>query len=140
MDSILHTIESGLKVDKDIYHTCKVHFWQLRIGKYPMGWVIRALIPVHINLYLGLPLEVTYNVIKPPFQRELCFAVPAGQYPPFAVVTETDHSAWIIIAATLCLSCILLFSLINLFIRRTTSVRVGLDEACLASSTVRANS
>jgi hypothetical protein len=38
-----------------------------------MGWVIHALIPVHINLYLGLPLEVTYIVIKPIFQRELCF-------------------------------------------------------------------
>jgi len=80
MDSILHTIESGLKVDKDIYHTCKVYFWQLKIGKYPMGWVIRALIPVHINLYLGLPLEVTYIVIKPPFQRELCF--PPTTYIP----------------------------------------------------------
>jgi hypothetical protein len=67
----------------------------------------------------------------------LPFAVPLGQYPPFAVVTETDHSAWVIIATTLCLSCILLFGIINIFIRRRTSVRIGLDEVCLVSSTVR---
>jgi hypothetical protein len=66
-------------------------------------------------------------------------AEPSGKYPPFAVVTESDHSAWILIATPLCLSCILLFSLINLSIRQTNSVRAGLDEACLASATVCAN-
>ncbi|PMD54804.1 uncharacterized protein K444DRAFT_596532 [Hyaloscypha bicolor E] len=65
-------------------------------------------------------------------------AEPSGKYPPFAVVTESDHSAWILIATPLCLSCILLFSLINLSIRQTNSVRAGLDEACLASATVLA--
>jgi hypothetical protein len=62
--------------------------------------------------------------------------VPSGQYPPFAVVTDTDHSAWIIIATALNLSCILLFSVINIFIRWKVSLRVGLDEAFLAASTV----
>jgi len=63
--------------------------------------------------------------------------IPSGQYPPFAVVTETDHTAWIIIATALGLSCILLFSVIKIFIRWTISPTVGLDEAFLAGSTVR---
>ncbi|PMD16044.1 hypothetical protein NA56DRAFT_709129 [Hyaloscypha hepaticicola] len=36
MHSILHTMESVLKVDKD---TCKVHFWQLMIRNNLMVWV-----------------------------------------------------------------------------------------------------
>lgn len=63
--------------------------------------------------------------------------VPSGQYPPFAVVTETDHTAWIIIATALCLSFILLFSAIKIFIRFTVTPTLGLDESFLAASTVR---
>jgi hypothetical protein len=63
--------------------------------------------------------------------------VPSGQYPPFAVVTENDHTAWIIIATAFGLSCILLFSTIKIFIRWTASPTVGLDEVFLAASTVR---
>ena len=63
--------------------------------------------------------------------------VPSGQYPPFAVVTETDHTAWIIIATALCLSFILLFSAIKIFIRFTATPALGLDESFLAASTVR---
>jgi hypothetical protein len=65
------------------------------------------------------------------------FPVPSGQYPPFAVVTDTDHTAWIIIATALGLSCILIFSAIKIFIRWTMSPSVNLDEAFLAASTVR---
>jgi len=65
------------------------------------------------------------------------FPVPSGQYPPFAVVTETDHTAWIIIATALGLSCILIFSVIKIFIRWTITHTVGADEAFLAASTVR---
>ena len=62
--------------------------------------------------------------------------VPEGQYPPFEVVTDTDHTAWIIIATALGLSFILIFSGIKVFIRYTISPRVGLDETFLAISTV----
>ncbi|KAH8602282.1 hypothetical protein B0O99DRAFT_648094 [Bisporella sp. PMI_857] len=62
--------------------------------------------------------------------------VPPGQYPPFAVVTDTDHSAWIIIATALGLSLILLFSVIKIFIRWSISSRVEFDEAFLATSTI----
>jgi hypothetical protein len=63
--------------------------------------------------------------------------IPSGYYPPFAVVTETDHAAWIIIATALGLSWILVFSAIKIFIRWEISPAVGLDEAFLAGSTVR---
>lgn len=62
--------------------------------------------------------------------------IPSGYHPPFAVVTDTDHTAWIIIAAALGLSMILLFSAIKIFIRWSISPRVGLDEAFLAAATV----
>ncbi len=63
-------------------------------------------------------------------------AVPEGQAPPFAVVTPTDHSAWIIIATAFGLSCVLLFSFIRLFIRLTIAPPFGLDDAFLGSATV----
>ncbi|KAH8807094.1 hypothetical protein F5884DRAFT_675691 [Xylogone sp. PMI_703] len=63
------------------------------------------------------------------------FVIPPDHYPPFAVVTTTDHSAWIIIATALGLSFILLFSAIKIFIRWRIP-RIGLDEWFLAASTI----
>ena len=65
------------------------------------------------------------------------FPVPPGQYPPFAVVTDTDHAAWIIVTTALGLAMILLFSVVKIFIRYAVSPRVGLDEVFLTISTVR---
>jgi hypothetical protein len=67
------------------------------------------------------------------------FPALSGQYPPFAVVTDTDHTAWIVIAAALSLSFMMLFGAINIFIRWNIRLRVGLDEGFLAASTVRPN-
>src|SRR5271155_4676800 len=64
------------------------------------------------------------------------FSVPSGQNPPFAVVTDTNHTAWIIIATALGLACVLLFSCIRIFVRCTISPGVGLDDAFLAAATV----
>lgn len=64
--------------------------------------------------------------------------VPEGQYPPFAVVTPDDHSAWIIIAAALGLSSSLVFGAIRIFVRQTISPQYGLDDITLAISTVLA--
>ena len=64
-------------------------------------------------------------------------AVPPGQSPPFTVITDTDHSGWIIIAAALGLACILLFSAIRVFVRCTVGPVVGLDDTFLSVSTVR---
>jgi hypothetical protein len=52
--------------------------------------------------------------------------VPDGYYPPFAVVTDTDHGAYIIIAV----------SLIRIFLRITFLQRAGLDDTFLAAGTV----
>lgn len=64
------------------------------------------------------------------------FSVPSGYSAPFAVVTDTDHSAWLIIATALGLSWTLLFAAIRIFIRRTIAPGVGLDDASLAAATV----
>ena len=63
------------------------------------------------------------------------FPVPSGLYPPFAVVTATDHTAWIIITTAIGLSLILQFGIIKITIR--WSINPGLDEAVLGVSTVR---
>lgn len=63
-------------------------------------------------------------------------AVPDGHYPPFAVVTPTDHSAWIIIGTAFGLSCVLLFSVIRICIRLTISPPFGLDDVFVGSATV----
>jgi hypothetical protein len=62
--------------------------------------------------------------------------VPHGQSPPFAVVTPTDHSAWIIITTAFGLACLLLFTLIRTFVRLTIAPPFGLDDAFLGSATV----
>ena len=62
--------------------------------------------------------------------------VPPGQYPPFAAVTETDHRAWIIIAAAFGLAMILLSGGIRVFIRLTISRGWGLDDTLFAVSNV----
>jgi hypothetical protein len=62
--------------------------------------------------------------------------VPDGYYPPFAVVTDTDHGAYIIIAVTLGITFVLVSSLIRIFLRITFLQRAGLDDAFLAAGTV----
>ncbi|KAF7196041.1 hypothetical protein HII31_02667 [Pseudocercospora fuligena] len=59
-----------------------------------------------------------------------------GYSPPFATVTDDDHSAWIIIAASLGLALTLVFAGIRVFIRKIISPGVGLDDALLAVATV----
>ena len=64
------------------------------------------------------------------------FAVPAGQYPPFAVVTEDDHRAWIIVTTALGLACALVFAGIRTFVRCAFTDGFGLDDAMVYASTV----
>ena len=64
------------------------------------------------------------------------FIIPDGQYPPYAIITDTDHEAWIIIATTLGLAIALLFGGIRAFVRSTICPGVGLDDAFLAAATV----
>ncbi|EME80440.1 uncharacterized protein MYCFIDRAFT_110389, partial [Pseudocercospora fijiensis CIRAD86] len=56
--------------------------------------------------------------------------------PPFATLTDDDHSAWIVIAASLALALTLAFAGIRIFIRKIISPGVGLDDALLAVATV----
>ncbi|KAF2171439.1 hypothetical protein M409DRAFT_50877 [Zasmidium cellare ATCC 36951] len=60
---------------------------------------------------------------------------PPGQHPPLAVVTPTDHSAWIIIAAALGTSLSVLFLGIRVFIRSSGGSRHGLDDWLTAAAT-----
>ncbi|KAJ8061953.1 hypothetical protein OCU04_009738 [Sclerotinia nivalis] len=60
--------------------------------------------------------------------------VPPGQSPPFAVVTSTDHAAWVIIATALGLSCVLIFGGIKTFARSSLGKGISYDEMCLAAS------
>ncbi|KAK0261592.1 hypothetical protein LTR35_017845 [Friedmanniomyces endolithicus] len=61
------------------------------------------------------------------------FITPAGQYPLFTVVTEADHTAWIVIATALGIPIILVFGAIRIFVRRTAGV--GFDDILLALAT-----
>jgi hypothetical protein len=62
--------------------------------------------------------------------------VPPGQSAPFATITPTDHSAWIIISTALGLSMSLLFAAIRVFIRSATKHGYGKDDYLLAAATV----
>ncbi len=64
------------------------------------------------------------------------FIVPPGQSPPFTVVTDTDHEAWIVVATAFGLCCSLLFGGIRIFVRLTIARGVGLDDALLGVATV----
>lgn len=63
--------------------------------------------------------------------------VPPGQHPPFATITPTDHAAWIIIAAALGLSLVLVFGGIRIFIRQTVGTGYGADDYLLGFASVR---
>jgi hypothetical protein len=62
--------------------------------------------------------------------------VPDGYYPPYAVVTDTDHSGYIIIAVALGITFVILSSLIRIFLRISFVQRPGLDDTFLAVATV----
>jgi hypothetical protein len=64
------------------------------------------------------------------------FIVPPGQHPPLAVVSKNDHTAWIILATAIGLSCVLIFGAVRIVVRRTISPGARLDDAFLAASTV----
>ena len=59
---------------------------------------------------------------------------PPGQYPPFTIVTDTDHTAWIVIATALGIPIILVFGISRIFVRRAAGI--GLDDTLLALATV----
>jgi len=64
--------------------------------------------------------------------------VPDGYYPPYAVVTDTDHGAYIIIVAALGITFVIISSLIRIFLRISFVQRPGLDDTFLAAATVGA--
>ena len=64
--------------------------------------------------------------------------VPDGYYPPYAVVTDTDHSGIIIVAVALGITFVIISSLIRIFLRISFVQRPGLDDTFLAVATVGA--
>ena len=65
------------------------------------------------------------------------FPVPVGQYAPFAVLTETDHSIWILIVTALGMVCALVFGSMRIFVRVTINPPFGADDILLVIGTVR---
>ena len=63
-------------------------------------------------------------------------AVPPGDPPSFVTVTDTDHRAWIIISAAMCVSLTLVTLLARNFIRKCVHIGWSRDETVLAISTV----
>lgn len=57
------------------------------------------------------------------------------QHPAFATVSETDHTAWIIIGTIIGIPIILVFGIIRYAVRR--AVNFGLDDGFAAAATVR---
>ena len=66
--------------------------------------------------------------------------IPPGYAPPYAVVTEDDHSAWLIIAMVLGLTLSLLFATFRIVVRRGDTMGGGRDDVVLALATVRITS
>lgn len=64
-------------------------------------------------------------------------AIPPGYSPPLAVVSDNDHTAWIVISAALGLAWTLLFAAIRVFVRWTATQGFGLDDVFLGLATVR---
>lgn len=64
--------------------------------------------------------------------------VPPGQHPPLAIVTDTDHTAWIIIATTLGLAVSVIFGAIRVYVKCSASSKKswGYDDIALATATV----
>lgn len=62
-------------------------------------------------------------------------AVPPGQYPPFATVTDEDHSAWIIIATALGVSFAFVALATRIFIRKFVNPAWALDDTVLGLAT-----
>lgn len=63
------------------------------------------------------------------------FTVPPGYHPPFAIVTDKDHTAWILIGTALGLALSLMFAGIRLFVRCSISRGFGLDDIVLFGAT-----
>ncbi|RMZ77240.1 hypothetical protein DV738_g4526, partial [Chaetothyriales sp. CBS 135597] len=62
-------------------------------------------------------------------------SIPEGYSPPFATVTPTDHTAWILIAAWLSIAVFLFFCLIRVGLRLTLSPGFDLDDySCWAGT------
>ena len=55
--------------------------------------------------------------------------------PPWAIISATDHTGWVIICTTIGLPILLVFATIRYLVRRT--VDFGLDDGFAAASTVR---
>jgi hypothetical protein len=55
--------------------------------------------------------------------------------PPYAIISATDHTGWVIICTTVGLPLLLVFAAIRYVVRR--GVDFGLDDGFVAASTVR---
>lgn len=63
-------------------------------------------------------------------------AVPPGQSPPFATVTDKDHRAWIIIATALGISFAVVTLVTRILIRKFVNPTWAVDDTVLGVATV----
>ena len=63
-------------------------------------------------------------------------SLPTGYSPPFFVVTNDNHSGWIVIATALGLACFLVFVAARVVVRHAITSGFGQDDWLLSSSVV----
>lgn len=68
--------------------------------------------------------------------QDIPLFVPDGYYPPYAVITDTDHGGYIIIAVALGLTFVLISSVLRIALRIGAVQKPGLDDTFLAVATV----
>ncbi|KAK4634790.1 hypothetical protein CLAFUW4_01502 [Fulvia fulva] len=64
------------------------------------------------------------------------FTVPDGYYPPFAIISDSDHGGWIIIATSLGLAMALLSTIIRIYVKSILRQQLSLDDILLAGATL----
>ena len=68
--------------------------------------------------------------------KHIDFPIPKGYNPPFAVITDHDHSAYLIIACALGIALVSLFIVIHVFLRSAFGHGFGSDDTVLFLATV----
>lgn len=64
------------------------------------------------------------------------FTVPPGYYPPFSIVSDTDHGGWIIIATSLGFVLALISTIIRVYVKWVSRQSAGTDDLLLALGTI----
>ena len=84
----------------------------------------------------AVPLSLESALITASSRTIMSSPPPSNNFPPFSVVTDNDHSAWIIIATALGMACVLFFTAARTVFRYMTTSEFRLDDTLLVCSVV----